>query len=262
MAAQTPEDMVRWIYTSLASDGHVSQQGLDFMSSPDQRKNYFTERMVAFYVANDSYGGDLARACVDFGFAVPGQDYDATEIARSLRLTSQRGNDRITVTAEFTNFGAPARVIYDFVPEAGYWKIDDIAGQGFRVSQINCSPKASATQPATVSQTAYCFQKGDDVLRLDLARDGSARLEFLSWQANGHTCSGQQSGTQVADGWRFPGDLGCQLQVVVTADGGVELKDPEWVCKTTMCGQRAVVDGLTFPHSSRVDCANWRGMGN
>ena len=130
------------------------------MSSPAQRKNYFTDRMVSFYDANDSYGDDLAQACVDFGFAIPGQDYDAAEIMRSLRLSSQRGNDSTRVTAEFTNFGVPARVVYDFVPEAGYWKIDDITGQGFRVSQIPCTPKAASVQSPATPENAYCFQKG------------------------------------------------------------------------------------------------------
>ena len=260
--AQSPEDMIRWVYTSLTSNAPASQTGLEYMSSPAQRSNYFTRRMVAFYEANDSYGDDLAQACVDFGFSIPGQDYDATEIVRTLRVSSQPRSASNTVTADFTTFGQPARVVYELVPEDGYWKIDDIAGQGFRVSQIPCSAKPAASQAQPKQANAYCFQRGDDVLRLDASDDGSARLEFLSWQANGHTCSGRLAGQRDAEGWRFPDAQGCLLQLRIAADGGVELKDVDWACKPFMCGQRAVVDGVSFPHSSRVDCAEWRGLGN
>ncbi|MGZ2256922.1 hypothetical protein [Roseobacter sp. A03A-229] len=257
-AAQGPEDIVRWVYTSLTSTAPASQQGLEYLSAPAQRGGFFSRRMVAFYDANDTYGDDLAQACVDFGFAIPGNDYDATEIANSLRLSTQTAPAQITIVATFSNFGTPAQVAYDFIQEDGFWKIDDIAGEGFRVSQIPCTPKAAST--AAVQATAFCYAQGDDTLRLDLAGGGAAQLEISSWQANGHSCSGQMAGQEVAGGWDFPGTGGCRLQLRVTAGGDVQLSDPDWVCKASMCGQRAVLDGLSFPRTSQIDCAAWQSQ--
>ncbi len=261
-AAQSPEDMIRWVYTSLAGPGALSQQGLPYMLSPAQRRNYFTRRMLAFFDANDSYGGGLAQACVDFSFAVPGNDYNANEIVQSLRISSQQDATRKSVVADFVTFGQPARVVYDFVPEDGYWKIDDIAGEGFRVSQIPCAPKTAAATPDAAQAKAYCFKNGNDDLRLDLGQNGTAQLEFSSWQSNGHSCSGRMPGQQVSGGWNFPAEQGCILQLRITADGGVRMADTDHACKFMMCGQRAVIDGLSFPHSTRVDCAKWQGIGN
>lgn len=260
LAAQSPEEMVRWIYLSLAGPGPAEQKGISFMSAPDQRRQYFTQRMVTLFDADDTYGDDLASVCIGFGLSIPGQDYDEAEIARTLQLTRSASADRITVQADFFTFGLPATVSYDFSPEDGFWKIDDIVMDGHRLSDIPCTPKpATAPTPAN----AYCFQKGDaEALRLDLDGAGGARLEFWSWQANGHTCSGRPQGREVAGSWHFPGEGACALQLRVLTDGGVELLDPEWACKQTMCGQRAVIDQMRFPHSSRVDCAAWQGMGN
>ncbi len=258
-AAQGPEDIIRWVYTSLSGAGPASQQGLDYLSAPAQRGSFFTRRMVAFYDANDSFGDDLARACIDFGFAIPGQDYDAAEIVQTLQLSLQPAPGRINVVARFSNFGAPAQVIYEFAQEEGYWKIDDIVGQGFRVSQIPCAPKAASAAPAQV--TAFCYKTGNDTLRLDTAPGAPVQVQISSWQANGHSCSARMAGQQVAGGWDFPGANGCRLQIRLTQDRGLRLADPDWLCKARMCGQRAVLDGLSFPRSSQFDCAAWVSAG-
>lgn len=255
-AAQGPEDIVRWVYTSLTSAVPASRQGLDYLSAPAQRAGFFSRRMITFYEANDSYGDDLAQACVDFSFAIPGNDYDAAEIAGSLRLSTQTAPGRIVIVASFSTFGTPAQVVYEFIQEDGFWKIDDIAGQGFRVSQIPCTPKAASAAP--VQAIAYCYARGDDTLRLEITGGGAAQINISSWQANGHSCSGLMSGREVAGGWDFPGTGGCRLQLRVTADGGVQMVDPDWLCKASMCGQRGVLDGLSFPRSSQIDCAVWQ----
>lgn len=257
-AAQGPEDIVRWVYTSLTSAVPASQQGLDYLSAPAQRADFFSRRMAAFYEANDSYGDDLGQACVDFSFAIPGNDYDAAEIANSLRLATQTAPGRITIVANFSTFGTLAQVAYEFIQEDGFWKIDDIAGQGFRVSQIPCTSKTASAAP--VQATAYCYARGYDTLRLERAGSGVAQIEISSWQANGHSCSARMAGQEVVGGWDFPGTGGCRLQLRVTAEGGVQMADPDWLCKASMCGQRAVLDGLSFPRSSQIDCAAWQSQ--
>ncbi len=255
--AQTPEDTVRWIYTSMAQPG---LQGLDYLAAPAQRQDFFSRRMIAFYEANDSHAGDLSRTCVDFGFAVPGNDFDAIEILRSLSLNSSGDTSRTSVTARFYNFGMPAGVTYDFVIEDGLWKIDDIASDGWRVSEIPCTANSTA---APVATNSYCFQTGSDSLQLILAPDGSAQFDMLSWQSNGHSCSGQGTAGVVDGGWlyeEYQHDRLCRLGFSVTPDQGIRLSDADYACKRWMCGQRAVLDGLTFPRTSQIDCSQMRSL--
>ena len=260
--AQGPEQTVNWIYTSLTASGPV---GLSYLGARERRAQFLSRRLVAFYEANETYGNDLAAACVDFAFDVPGQDYDAAEIARTLTLSTTGDATRQTVTARFSNFGQPALVVYDFIAEDGFWKIDDIAGPGWRVSLIPCAPRAASAAPAAPAATApadgsaqYCYVRGDDTLRVDAAANGAARFEFFSVQANGHTCSARGKAQQVQGGWLFIDGTdanACRIGIMVTADGGLAISDPNWVCKPAYCGQRAVMDGLTFPPASRIDCA-------
>jgi len=253
--AEGPEDTVRWIYASLIQRVG-GPGGLAYLSAPERRGQFMTRRMVAFYDANDSYGDDMMAACVDFAFEIPGQDFDEAEIARTLSITSSGDDTQKVVTARFSNFGQPAEVAYSFVPEDGVWKIDDIAGPGWRVSEIPCSPKGAA--PAQGGITSYCFLNGDDTMRLDLHQDGRASFDFLSWQANGHTCGGQGVAGPIAGGWAYEEAIEgaiCRIEIMVTEDGGLRLTDRDWACKPRLCGQRAVLDGLSFPLASQVDCA-------
>jgi hypothetical protein len=252
-AAQTPEDTVRWIYDSMAQPGQVAEQrGLWHLSRPERRNQFFSRRLVDFIIANDSHGNDLVTACIDFDPAIPGNDYDGAEILNSLTLGGSGDTTRRTVTARFMTFGRPAQIEYDFIVEDGFWKIDDIAGPGWRISQIACAPKAAA---APAASNAFCYLNGSDSLRLDLQADGSAMIDMQSWQANGHSCSARGRAGPAEGGWLFQAEEGCRLEIRVTGDQGIAFADPDWACKRWMCGQRAVIDGLSFPRSSQIDCA-------
>lgn len=249
-AAQTPEEIVRWMYSSLAQPGPAETKGLSYLSAPAQRGQYFTRRMRDFYGANESYGDDLALSCVDFAFDIPGQDFDAAEIARTIAVTGETSEDRMTVIARFTSFGQPAAISYDFAIEDGFWRIDDIAGPGWRVSQIPCNPRSAATD--------LCFKTEGDAFKLLPGASGVARFGLSSWQGNGHSCGVSGTATPVDGGWMFErendGQL-CRLQFLRTAEGGIQLSDPEWACKAHYCGARAVLDGMRFEPASRADCA-------
>lgn len=253
--AQSPEDIVRWIYQSHAQPG--PNNGVHFLASPAQRAQFFSRRMVAFFEANDSHGDDLATACLDFALDIPGQDFDAQEIARTLSISSTGTAGRQSVTAAFTTFGEPARIVYDFISEDGFMRIDDIAGPGWRVSLIPCTPKPAGST-ASPTSGSYCFLSGDDALRLDLRSDGSAWFDFSSWQANGHSCGARGQLKTIAGGWQYE-DIQdgqtCRLGVLTTSDGGIRLSDPDHQCKRWHCGQRAVIDGLQFARSTQIDCA-------
>lgn len=252
-----PEETVRWIYESYQSDA-PGPRGYAALSQPDRRGDFLSDSLGAFHAANDTHGDDLASACVDFAFDIPGQDYDAAEIARTLQISSTGTDFAQDVTARFTNFGTPAEITYHFVPEDGLWKIDDITGPGWRVSEIPCAPAQSGATGASAAPPpetgAYCYRTQDDTLRLTLLGDGRAQFSFQSFQTNGHSC-GYQGIAQAAGGAWVYSEGACQLGMEVSAAGDIAFQDPDWACKTMMCGQRAVIEGLIYPATSRVDCA-------
>ncbi|MFK7752362.1 MAG: hypothetical protein AB8B51_07410 [Sedimentitalea sp.] len=247
--AAGPEETVRYIYVSLGGPGRAEDKGLALLETPAQRGNFFSRRMVAFYSANETGN------CVDFNFAIPGQDFDAAEIIRTLQISSSGNATRQTVTAQFTTFGQPARIEYDFIAEDGFWRIDDIAGPGWRVSQIPCSPK---TSPApSVGLTGYCYQTPSDTLKLELSRNGQGRFSLSSWQSGGHSCGADGPLAPVQGGWMFQ-DGDCQLRIESMADGALRLNDPDFKCKFRYCGQRASLDGLMFAPNTQLACTQMR----
>lgn len=256
--AQTPEEIVRWIYLSRTQPAAPGLQGLEYLASHAQRTRFFSRRMVAFLAANDSHGGDLATVCLDFAPDIPGNDYDAQEIARTLTLASTGDAMRKTVTAWFTSFGQPAQISYDFVLEDGFLRIDDIAGPGFRLSLIPCTARQAVAPTGTGAGGNYCYDTGAGFLHLRLAADGSAGFRLQSWQGGGYSCSAEGYARRVAGGWLYEENLygrPCRLDLQVTPDRGIRLGDAGSGCKMTLCGQRAVLDGLVYPAAAQVDCA-------
>lgn len=256
LAAQSPQEIVEWIYLSLAQPGSY---GIAYLSAPDRRDRYFSHRIARFFAANDSHGGDLASACIDFALEVPGQDYDAAEILRTIRLRAENRGARRIVHAEFQSFGQPAHVIYEFTAVNGQWRIDDIAGQGWRLSQIPCAPATAAPKAPAAQVTGYCFKEADGTLRLDLDGTGRGEFELELWFPSGHLCAIGGPVSPSGNGWVFQerlydGSL-CQLELQATAGQGVRVSDPDHACKRQYCGQRAAMDGVEFPRATQVDCA-------
>ena len=263
-AQQTPEELVRWIYLSRLAPGPAETTGLAYLSAPPQRRQFFTARMADFFDANDirgEDGNDLVTACVDFAFDIPGNDFDAREIAATLVTATTGDATRQRVTATFRTFGSPAAISYDFVPDGGSWKIDDITGPGWQVSHIPCAlpGKAAPAAPVvTATATAYCYRTDSDRLRLDVAADGTARFSVDSVQTNAHLCGAEGVAGPAAGGWLYREttyDPACRLGFQVTAEGGIRITDDNDLCKAFMCGHRAFLDGLTFPRASQIDCA-------
>lgn len=255
--AQTPEDLVRWIYASRTQTAQAELTGFAYLSAPTLRDQFLSRRMVRLMDANDTYGDDLAAACFDFGFDIPGNDFDATEILRTLTISAAGDAERMTVTARFNNFGQPAEVQYDFIVERGAWRIDDVAGPGWRASLIPCAPKSAPQAIGTLREVGYCYAEGQSTLRVMVDAAGAARFSMESYQAAGHGCFGRGPLTAVEGGWDYVAALDggpCRIEIRVTPDQGLRLADPDWNCKASLCGARAVIDGLSFPRSSQVDC--------
>lgn len=262
--AQSPQDLVRWIYASRSQPGPMAGRGLDALAAPDARDRFLSARLAAFYAAAAAHDGALPPGapgrCLDFAPDMDKQQFRPDEVARTLTVTAAEEPGRITVTATFQGRDGPSNVNYDFVAEDGAWRIDDVAGYGWRLSEIACPPAAAAADAAAPSAgpRAYCFAQGEDRLRLEVAADGSARFTLDSWGANGHSCAAAGAARPVNGGWLYEETISgtpCRLDIRVTADQGLTLADPGWACKETLCGARAVIDGLTFPRGSQVACA-------
>lgn len=253
-----PEETVRWIYHSRLQGG-PGPSGYAYLAAPERRAQFLTRRMVAFHAANDSQRNATGVACVDFGADIPGQDFDPAEIVRTLRLDA-RGDDRARqVVARFFNFGRPAEITYFFIAEDGFWKIDDIAGPGWRMSQISCPPRSAPPPSASgAPPRLFCFVTASDTMRLALREDGTASFSFDSFQEAGHSCGAEGIARPVPGGWRYEEDFSgrlCVLDIRVASDGGLTLSDVDHGCKLMLCGQRATIDGRAFPLASQVDCA-------
>ena len=255
VAAQSPEDTVRWIYTSLSQSGPADQKGLAYFRAPERRAQYMTNRMVTLFNANDTYGDDLASACIDFAPEIPGNDFDAAEIARTLQTTAEGDEQALSVTAQFSNFGTPAKIVYDFIPEDGFWKIDDIAGPGWRLSQIPCT---TASAPSGSALTGYCYVTDNASLRLRVDDAGHGEFEFDSLGANGHFCGALGPVGPMPGGWVYQEDFQgaqCRIEITVTPESGLRLIDVDGGCKMSLCGQRAVIGERVFSRADQLDCA-------
>ncbi len=255
--AQSPEDLVRWIYTSLNAPGPAEAKSLEFLSAPAQREQYFSGRLAALYTANDPVADDPAQACIDFGPAIPGNDFDPVEIQNTLQLSSQHDSEAWIVVARFSSFGTPAEIIYSFIAEGSVWQLDDIAQPGaWTLSEIVCPKPAAPVQ--TVSVNSYCYQTESDALRMDIQATGNLVFELTSWQGGGHFCgiSGRAApgnGVWIYEENMTNGSL-CRLSVGVAPNGDIQISDQGDQCRTTYCGQRAVLSNLTLPASSQRSC--------
>ena len=132
--AQTATDLVRWVYTSLADDSGL---GLWDIASASRRNEFLTPRLVAVFDAHDAA---TEAPCIDFAPEIDAQDYDGPELKRSLALDTVPGaGGTETITATFTIFGEPRRVVWSFVPVAGQLLLDDITGSGGSLAALDCT---------------------------------------------------------------------------------------------------------------------------
>ncbi|MDK3073746.1 hypothetical protein QO034_11535 [Sedimentitalea sp. JM2-8] len=259
--AQTPEEIVRWIYSSLALPPDGQAKGLHYLTVPERRGTYLSQRLVRLYDTDDlnsNFGDNLMNACFERGFEIPGNDMDAAEINRTLSLTTEADTTRQRITARFTNFGTPAQIHYDFIVEDGFWRINDIGYPGWALSGVTCDPRPAAA-PAPAGETGYCYRSGSDEFRLYVAGDGSARFTLESWQGGGHSCSAAGTAQPVAGGWIYQEDFYgrlCRMEIRVTPEAGIRIADPDHDCKMSLCGQRAMLDGLAYARETQVDCAS------
>ena len=143
-----PEETVRGIYSTLDLAPAEERQFMAVITAPQQRGRYFVPRLVTLLDANDS------EECIDFSLNINGQDYDSTELARTLKIETTSADDSMIVEATFSVFGEQNHFSYEFIRDGEDWKISDIAsleGSIWRLSDISCG---SAKERARVSVAA------------------------------------------------------------------------------------------------------------
>ena len=94
----------------------------------------FLDELAIFSRENPDY------PCVDFDPLINAQDYDEEELARTLKLEEEAGDEAAVVTASFGIFGETRSVIWNLNKSDGSWKVTDIAsGDGdWRFSDMIC----------------------------------------------------------------------------------------------------------------------------
>ena len=130
-SAETPETIVRGIYA-----GGLAQGSFSRLRSPAYRAQYFQPGLVRLFVIDDR----TENLCIDFAITSSGQDYDDTEIARTLQIATKEGGNRAAVDVRFRNLGEANHIRYDFVRAGERWKIADIASLShrWRLSKLRC----------------------------------------------------------------------------------------------------------------------------
>lgn len=105
-----------------------------------QNRDRFTGPARAFLDANDRSWEENGEVCLDFSFAIDGQDFDEEEVAGTLVLGEAARGAGALVTASFSLFGEPRSVEWSLALDGGAWKVEDVAapGSGWRLSEFSC----------------------------------------------------------------------------------------------------------------------------
>lgn len=95
----------------------------------------------------------------------------------------------------------------------------------------------------------YCANGGNSFLIGQPVGGGAFDLRISSWQGM-HHCGIAGVARATSDGWLLETE-GCTLRLL-DAGGALVLATPADGACAPFCGARATLDGLTFPHASRV----------
>ncbi len=103
--------------------------------------SHFASPLAEFMIkdAELSAKGD-GPGCLDGDPALDAQEFDAKEIAATLKLDEKITGDTATVVADFKVIGDPRRIEWDLVRQDGAWKISDLVSLigGWRLSELQC----------------------------------------------------------------------------------------------------------------------------
>ena len=109
------------------SPAQIVQKLYDAYQQPSVQENtaafedYASAELKALLAKDEQLAGDEI-GCIDYGFVIQGQDYDAESIKKTLKI---KALDKESVEAKFTNFD-PTTVIYKFACTENQCEITDL----------------------------------------------------------------------------------------------------------------------------------------
>jgi hypothetical protein len=134
--AASPSDAVKYFY------------GPPLRYEPDiELRGRFVDPAKSVFEQNDkSLANDQEVPCIEASPGIDAQDYDETELARTLELTEAVDGGTATVTARFTLFpgstddGARREMRWSLKQVDGAWLVSDIESVtgGWKLSDIKC----------------------------------------------------------------------------------------------------------------------------
>jgi hypothetical protein len=147
--AESPEEFVSSFYQeSSLNIGLFDPKQSDRLAAATRDKLLANERARA--------SGD--GACFDINPVVAGQDFDVSELKKSLKTTAERSKGTAIVTARFTNFGEPRVVEWTLQQKDETWLVTDlgIPAENFRLSTTVCKQAGdSASARFNAACTSY-----------------------------------------------------------------------------------------------------------
>ena len=111
---ESPEQIVRKLYDAYQQPS-VQENTAAF-------EDYASAELKALLAKDEQLAGDEI-GCIDYDFVIQGQDYDAENIKRTLKIKTLDNN---RVEAKFQNFDTPATVIYQFACTENQCQITDL----------------------------------------------------------------------------------------------------------------------------------------
>lgn len=134
--AASPSEAVKFFY------------GPPLQYEPDiELRGRFIDPAKSVFEQNDkSLANDQEVPCIEASPGIDAQDYDETELARTLELTEAIDGDNATVTARFTLFpgsadeSAKREMRWSLKQIDGAWLVADIesVSNGWKLSDIKC----------------------------------------------------------------------------------------------------------------------------
>ena len=109
------------------SPAQIVQKLYDAYQQPSVQENtaafedYASAELKVLLAKDEQLAGDEI-GCIDYGFVIQGQDYDAESIKKTLKI---KALDKESVEAKFTNFD-PTTVIYKFACTENQCEITDL----------------------------------------------------------------------------------------------------------------------------------------
>jgi hypothetical protein len=120
---QTPEGLVRFVYSHYVGKGGSDDIGFNWMDKPLVDRLFEPE--LADAIIKDSANDEESALGADP--FINGQDFDVK--SADLTVVSQTA-DRVRIDAKLVNFGEPQTIGYDLIRVGGAWRIRDILWGG------------------------------------------------------------------------------------------------------------------------------------